>query len=244
MLQLLNLPGSGSNVSSSFMFMRLKMAGIYIHIPFCRKACHYCNFHFSTSIALKGDLVAAILREIDMVSPLCMDGGVKDGSGYLQGEKVETVYIGGGTPSLLSRVELSMLLHKIQLHFAVEPASEITLEANPDDICEESLKAWKTVGINRLSIGVQSFFDEDLQWMNRAHNALQALHAIEAAQQAGFENITIDLIYGGPTLTDERWSANVRQAVQSGVPHLSCYALTVEPSTPLHKMISRKKAQM
>ncbi|MEJ7739437.1 MAG: radical SAM family heme chaperone HemW [Chitinophagaceae bacterium] len=218
------------------------MSGIYIHIPFCRRACHYCNFHFSTSLALKMDLVAAILKEIEMAAPLTMQLKTRvEESAYLKSKKIETVYFGGGTPSLLTEQELGDILHKINMHFEVDPRAEITLEANPDDVTVESLKVWKATGINRLSIGVQSFFDEDLRWMNRAHNALQAMHSIQSAQQAGFDNISIDLIYGGPTLTDSQWEENVRLAIQAGVPHLSCYALTVEPSTPLYKMIRRNK---
>lgn len=218
------------------------MAGIYIHIPFCRKACHYCNFHFSTSLALKSDFVAALLREVEMVAPLPFQLSVKENKeSYLGGETINTIYFGGGTPSLLSENELTRILHKLRTHFTVESEAEITLEANPDDVSINKLKEWKAAGINRLSLGVQSFSQEDLQWMNRAHNATQALYSILMAQEEGF-NITVDLIYGTPGLSDRSWEQNIRQAIQLKVPHLSCYALTVEPSTALHKMIRVKES--
>ncbi len=207
------------------------MAGIYLHIPFCKKACHYCNFHFSTSLTLKNDFTGALLREMELQH------------NYLQGEVVETVYLGGGTPSLLEKEDLVSIMHKLRQEFIIHPRAEYTLEANPDDICPEKLAAWKEAGINRLSIGIQSFFEEDLQWMNRAHDALQAAASIRLAQAAGFQNLTIDLIYGTPGLTDERWQKNVQTALALGVPHLSCYALTVEPGTALQKMIAAHKKE-
>jgi oxygen-independent coproporphyrinogen-3 oxidase len=205
------------------------MAGLYIHIPFCKQACYYCNFHFSTSLKLKNDFVAALLKEIDFRRE------------YLQDERIETIYFGGGTPSLLAAKELNTILEKIHSALGVTKDAEITLEANPDDIEPQRLKEWRTAGINRLSIGVQSFFEEDLVWMNRAHNARQAVDCIKAAQKAGFGNITIDLIYGIPGTGDDKWEENVRRAIALDIPHLSCYALTVEPKTPLNKMISRKQ---
>ena len=205
------------------------MAGIYIHIPFCKQACHYCDFHFSTSLALKNDFIAALLKETDLRS------------GYLQKEAVETIYFGGGTPSLLSEAEIAAILQNIYRHFNVREDAEITLEANPDDVSPPALNAWKRTGINRLSLGVQSFFGEDLQWMNRAHNEKQALDSIRNAQSAGLDNISIDLIYGSPGLTDARWKENIGQAVSLQIPHLSCYALTVEPKTALYKRIEQKK---
>ncbi len=156
-------------------------------------------------------------------------------------EKVCTVYIGGGTPSLLPVTSLRTLLSKMHENFTIAPDAEITLEANPDDINIDNLTSWKSLGINRLSIGVQSFFDADLQWMNRAHNARQAIRCIELAKKAGFYNLSIDLIYGTPTLSDAQWEKNVEQAVALGIPHLSCYALTVEPKTALHHMIETRK---
>jgi oxygen-independent coproporphyrinogen-3 oxidase len=202
------------------------MAGIYLHIPFCKNACHYCNFHFVTSLRYKNELVAALLKEIDLQKE------------YIGNETIETVYFGGGTPSLLEAHEILTILNGIRKQFVLSPAAEITLEANPDDINEEKLKGWKQAGVNRLSIGVQSFFEEDLQWMNRAHNADQAINSLQLAKEL-FENITIDLIYGTPQLTNEKWRSNVEKAIELGIPHLSCYALTVESKTPLQKMIDQ-----
>jgi len=160
---------------------------------------------------------------------------------YLEGEPVETVYFGGGTPSLLSPGELGALLDKIYSLFKMSPSAEITLETNPDDISGNRLREWKATGINRLSIGVQSFFDEDLRWMNRAHNTKQAVDSLKLAVEQ-FDNITADLIYGTPLLTDEKWKTNVDKLIAEGVTHLSCYALTVEPRTPLQKLINEHKA--
>lgn len=204
------------------------MAGIYLHIPFCKHACHYCNFHFSTTLRLKNDFVTALLKEVALQQP------------YLAGETVETIYFGGGTPSLLTIHELQQILAALASHFTIAPGAEVTLEANPDDINEAALLNWKAAGVNRLSIGVQSFFEEDLQWMNRAHTASQAIDNLQLARQH-FDNITIDLIYGTPTLSDERWKENVQRAIDLGIPHLSCYALTVEPKTALDKMIRQRK---
>jgi oxygen-independent coproporphyrinogen-3 oxidase len=202
-----------------------------LHIPFCKQACHYCNFHFATSLRNKEDMVEAITSEISLR---------KDFIGL---EPVETIYFGGGTPSLLDSDELIRLLAAIQNNFTVAAGAEITLEANPDDISDEKLKEWKKSGINRLSIGIQSFFEQELAWMNRAHNAREARQCIESAGSAGFDNITIDLIYGSPLLSDEQWKENVEIATGYGIPHLSCYALTVEEKTPLHKSINRKISQ-
>jgi oxygen-independent coproporphyrinogen-3 oxidase len=207
------------------------MAGIYVHIPFCKKACHYCNFHFSVSLKNKNDFIAALLKEILLQK------------NYLQQEPIETIYFGGGTPSLLENEDLLQVCSQLRSCFTIASGAEITIEANPDDITAERLAGWKTAGINRLSIGIQSFFEEDLQWMNRAHNASQAKACIVLAQQAGFNNLSIDLIYGTPGLTDERWSANVSTALSLQIPHLSCYALTVEPGTALQKMIAQHKKQ-
>lgn len=204
------------------------MAGIYIHIPFCRQACHYCNFHFSTSLRYKNELVAALLKELEYNST------------YLGQEKIDTLYFGGGTPSLLSAEEVASLINKVHSSFTIDRNPEITFETNPDDISDQKLNEWKEAGINRLSIGVQSFFDEDLQWMNRAHNANQAIDNVLLSKKY-FDNITIDLIYGTPGLTDEKWKQNVERAVSMNIPHLSCYALTVEPKTPLDKMIRAHK---
>lgn len=202
------------------------MSGIYIHIPFCRQACHYCNFHFSTSLRKKDALLLAVEKEIELTQN--------------NNEKIATIYFGGGTPSILEVNDIDSVLKKVFTGFDVLNSAEITLEANPDDITEEKLKGWKATGINRLSIGIQSFFEEDLQWMNRAHNADQAFNSLQLAQEY-FDNITIDLIYGVPGLTNERWQQNVQKATDLGIPHLSCYALTVEPKTPLDKLIRINK---
>jgi oxygen-independent coproporphyrinogen III oxidase len=198
------------------------MAGIYIHIPYCKKACHYCNFHFSTNLETKNDFVDALLHEIELQQ------------NYLQYEKVQTIYFGGGTPSILSELELHSILEKIKSTFNLENDIEFTLEANPDDINEEKL-------INRLSIGVQSFFLEDLVYMNRAHSVLQAFDCIKLAKQCGISNISIDLIFGYPLLTNEKWKQNIDIAFALDIAHLSCYAMTIEPKTVLENMIAKKQ---
>lgn len=203
------------------------MAGIYIHIPFCRKACTYCNFHFSTNHQLITQVIDSIGKEISL-------------QGKYLSAPIETLYLGGGTPSLLNQSQLETLFNKVRSNFTVLPNAEVTLEANPDDIDEAQLNGWVELGINRLSIGIQSFRDLDLQWMGRAHNANQALNCIKLAQQAGIENISIDLIYGIPGLSDADWSKNIDYAISSGVTHLSCYALTVEPKTALAHKINQQ----
>jgi oxygen-independent coproporphyrinogen III oxidase len=207
------------------------MAGIYIHIPFCRKACHYCNFHFSTSLQQKDDFFSALLHEITLQKA------------YLEEQEINTLYFGGGTPSLMSIAELEQLMDALNRHFTIHPNAEITFETNPDDISAEKLSAFKKNGINRLSIGIQSFRDEDLRWMNRAHDARQTLEAVSLAQESGFDNITIDLIYGVPGMDDAAWKKNIQTAIGLGIPHLSCYALTVEPGTALEKMIGQHKKE-
>ncbi|MBN9379526.1 MAG: radical SAM family heme chaperone HemW [Chitinophagaceae bacterium] len=208
------------------------MAGIYLHIPFCRQACHYCNFHFSTSLRQKNDFIVALLKEMETR---------KD---YIAREEVDTIYLGGGTPSLLTEEELGRILDRAHSLFPIARGVEITLEANPDDMTSPGkLAGWKRQGVNRLSIGVQSFFDEDLQWMNRVHNARQAAESIRDAQEAGLDNISIDLIYGTPGLSDARWEKNVSMALKLNIPHLSCYALTVEPRTALDTMIRQHKKE-
>lgn len=204
------------------------MAGIYIHIPFCRKACHYCNFHFSTSLQLKNGFLAALLKEIDLT----------DNKGE---EAIETIYLGGGTPSLLEKHELDAIIKKLRDAFTISPDAEITLEANPDDITPARAVEWLQQGINRLSIGIQSFREEDLAWMNRAHNAVQAKESITAIRDAGFSNFSIDLIFGVPGLSDIDWQKNIATAIDYKVPHISAYALTVEPQTALQKMITLHK---
>ena len=200
------------------------LAGVYIHIPFCKQACTYCNFHFTTSLRRKNELVAALLSEIELRKH------------YLDKEFIETIYFGGGTPSLLDIHDLEPLVQKVFSTFSVNSAVEITIETNPDDITEAKLKEWNAAGVDRLSVGVQSFFEQDLRWMNRAHTAEEALRSLEAAMKY-FDNITIDLIYGMPSSTNEKWKRNVDRTIALGIPHVSCYALTVEPKTPLDKMI-------
>ena len=200
-----------------------------MHIPFCRQACTYCNFHFTTSLRYKDALVDALVREAIAETA------------YLEGQSVETVYFGGGTPSLLTLPELERILGTIRKNYPVATGAEITLEANPDDIGRDRLQGWKDLGINRLSIGVQSFHEEELRWMNRAHSAREARESLELAV-AAFDNITMDLIYGSPLLTDEGWKENVDLATGLGVPHLSCYALTVEEKTPLNKLIEHRQS--
>ena len=205
------------------------MAGIYIHIPFCKQACHYCNFHFSTSQKMLPEMLIAISKEAALRK------------NYLH-QNINTIYVGGGTPSLLSIHDLQVMMDKLKSLFTIDEDTEITLEANPDDISEEKLIGWRSAGINRLSMGIQSFFNEDLQWMNRAHNKQQALKSLGLAKKY-FNNITIDLIYGSPTLSDEHWKENVETALALNIPHLSCYALTVEPKTALAKMITQHKKE-
>lgn len=202
------------------------MAGIYLHIPFCKKACHYCDFHFSTSRQQEEAVITAMHREILLR---------KD---FLQ-ESVSTIYFGGGTPSLLSPGIISDLLDTIRNNFFVEDEAEITLEANPDDVSLSQALDWKKVGINRISLGVQSFDDKWLQWMNRAHNAAQSQLAIQELQTAGFTNISIDLIFGMPEQTEEAWLKEIKTALEFQVPHLSCYALTPEPKTVLWHAIEK-----
>jgi oxygen-independent coproporphyrinogen III oxidase len=200
------------------------LAGIYLHIPFCKQACAYCNFHFSTSLRYKDDLVKALAKEIQIEKE------------YAQNEIINTIYFGGGTPSILEISDLELILTEISKNYPVAQDAEITLEANPDDITSEKLKDWKSLGVNRLSIGIQSFFEDELKWMNRAHTAEMAAGSLELAVKQ-FSNISIDLIYGSPLLTDEMWKQNVERAIQLSIPHLSCYALTVEEKTPLYKSI-------
>ncbi|WP_044233692.1 radical SAM family heme chaperone HemW [Haliscomenobacter hydrossis] len=203
------------------------MPGIYLHIPFCKQACHYCNFHFSTSLRQKGAMVDAIVRELELQ---------KD---YLQGAPLSSIYFGGGTPSLLDAGELERIFAKIyQLH-AVEVDAEITLEANPDDLDLLKLQALRNTPVNRLSIGIQSFAEEDLRFMNRAHNAQEARACIENALSQGFKNLTLDLIYGAPTTSHAQWAKNLETIFQYPIPHLSAYCLTVEPKTALDHFVKK-----
>jgi oxygen-independent coproporphyrinogen-3 oxidase len=203
------------------------MAGIYLHIPFCKKACHYCDFHFSTSPQYKDQMLKALRQEIDLRK------------NYLAAEKIETIYFGGGTPSLLSADELQSLIGAITDLFEVSPAVEITLEANPDDLNPQKVRELRQTLINRFSIGIQSFFEEDLKWMNRAHSANEAQSSIKRVQDAGFENITADLIYGYPLLSKPKWEHNIQQLIELNIPHISSYSMTVEPATALSSFIKK-----
>lgn len=195
------------------------MNGIYIHIPFCKKVCYYCDFHFTVSFLQKDLIVESIIKEITLRND------------YLDSRNLDTIYFGGGTPSVLSKNELAKILDTIRNFFTVSADTEITLEANPDDLKKEYLKDLLDLGFNRLSIGTQSFFDEDLKWMNRRHTGSEAERSIKLSQDVGFHNMNIDLIYGLPTLSAERWNENLQKFFSLEVPHLSAYHLTIEPKT-------------
>lgn len=202
------------------------MSGIYIHIPYCKQKCSYCDFHFSTNLDSKSILIDSInkeliLRKNEINNPL------------------ETIYFGGGTPSILTEIELQNIFDTIYKHYNTSQIKEITLEANPDDISKEKLNYLKSTPINRFSIGIQSFFEEDLQLMNRAHNALEAEKSIKLVQDYGFDNITIDLIYGSTTTTNSMWKKNLSKAIEMNIPHISSYALTVEEKTVLDYQIKK-----
>jgi oxygen-independent coproporphyrinogen III oxidase len=206
------------------------LAGIYIHIPFCKQACNYCNFHFSTALRQQSGVVDAIVRELSLRRD------------YLKNEKIDTIYIGGGTPSLLNEKQLTTVFEKLFNEYDISTNVEITLEANPDDLSLNYLHMLKNdTPINRLSIGIQSFADADLNYMNRAHNAKEAQMCIENALKMGFQNLTVDLIYGTPTTSHAQWLKNLNTIFDYKIPHISCYALTVEPKTPLDKQIRLQK---
>jgi oxygen-independent coproporphyrinogen III oxidase len=206
------------------------MAGIYLHIPFCKQACHYCNFHFSTSLRQKDAMLAAMLKEISLSQK------------YLTNETIETIYFGGGTPSILEASDIQRIIDEVAQFYTIENNAEITIEANPDDLTTEKINAFRQTAVNRFSIGIQSFFDADLHYMNRAHDASEALTCVKKTQDAGFQNLTIDLIYGTPTMSNEQWEENIQIALSLNVPHLSCYCLTVEPKTALDKLVKKGKA--
>jgi oxygen-independent coproporphyrinogen-3 oxidase len=203
------------------------LAGIYLHIPFCKQACHYCDFHFSTSLKRKSEMIQAIADEL-----MLRKNEIS--------ETVETIYFGGGTPSLLTIVEIQFLIHTIQQNFEVSELPEITLEANPDDLTEEKILELADSPINRLSIGIQSFFEDDLKFMNRSHSASESKDCLSVANRH-FENITIDLIYGVPNMSVDKWTENLQIALDFGVNHISSYALTVEPKTALDVFIKSGK---
>jgi len=210
--------------------MNENKAGIYIHIPFCRQACHYCNFHFSTTLSLKGAFLNALQLEIAARK------------NYLEGKTIQSIYFGGGTPSVLSANEISLILSTIYANYAVDENAEITMEANPDDIHATYLRDVKLAGINRMSIGIQSFYDRDLVWMNRSHTGVQAAQCLDLIIQAGFDKITADLIYGIPMLSHQEWAINIDTVIAKGIGHISCYALTVEPKTALQYLIAKGKS--
>ena len=213
--------------------------GIYIHIPFCKQACHYCDFHFSTSLKKKDELVGALVKELELR---------KD---EFRNQQVETIYFGGGTPSILSIDELRLLISEVYKHYKVAENPEITLEANPDDLIHNDVtlsavevlsqsifKDYKSIGINRLSIGIQSFYEDDLKLMNRAHNSEEAINCLSMATRH-FDNISVDLIYGIPGMSNARWIQNIETALSFNIPHISSYALTVEPRTALANFIKK-----
>jgi len=207
------------------------VSGIYLHIPYCKQACNYCDFHFSTSLRSKEALVEALLAEFDLRR------------NYLSDKRIQTIYFGGGTPSLLPEKDTFRLLEKIYKLFDVSRDAEITFECNPDDLSVEKLKELKRLEINRLSIGLQSFNEEELRWMNRAHTAEQSEASVKRAQDKGFDNITIDLIYGSKFSSLRSWKATLDKAVALGVPHLSSYNLTIEEKTRLgHDFRHQKEA--
>ncbi|MCA4794004.1 radical SAM family heme chaperone HemW [Myroides odoratimimus] len=202
------------------------MAGIYIHIPFCKQACHYCDFHFSTSLKKKEEMLAGLKHEMALRQ------------NELDGEIIETIYFGGGTPSILEVDEINELIQTVYNLFEVNDNPEITLEANPDDLDKATLYKLAESRVNRLSIGIQSFYEDDLKMMNRAHNSTEAIECLEIATSL-FDNISIDLIYGIPNMSNERWLSNVQRILDLGIPHISCYALTVEERTALNKLIKK-----
>ena len=204
------------------------MSGIYIHIPFCKQACHYCDFHFSTSMKKKEEMILALAKEIRIRKV------------EFEKDVVETIYLGGGTPSRLQISEIKILIDDIYKHYKISEKPEITIEANPDDLTEEYLSELSKIGVNRLSIGIQSFFEDDLKLMNRAHNVVEAKNALAIAKKY-FDNISIDLIYGIPGMSNEKWKQNIAIALGFGINHISSYALTVEPKTALKKLIETGK---
>ncbi|MFN3756985.1 MAG: radical SAM family heme chaperone HemW [Flavobacterium sp.] len=210
------------------------MSGIYIHIPFCKQACHYCDFHFSTSMKKKDEMILALAKEIQLRKE------------EFKNDIVETIYFGGGTPSILAIEDLRLLIDEVYKNYNVVENPEITVEANPDDLSSDLsfrgtrnlFEELKAIGINRLSIGIQSFFEDDLKMMNRAHNANEAKKCLEEATKH-FDNISLDLIYGIPGMSNKKWMQNIEIALSFGIPHISSYALTVEPKTALHSFIQK-----
>jgi oxygen-independent coproporphyrinogen III oxidase len=205
------------------------MAGIYVHIPFCKQACHYCDFHFSTNVKFQSEIVRALRNELALQKS------------YLDNAKIETIYFGGGTPSLLSNGEISEILEAIDEHFDIDDAAEITLEANPDDLTKDKLRALKALGINRLSIGIQSFDEFILKFLNRAHDAGMAQNSVKYARAVGFENISMDLMYSIPGQDLTAWKKNIAKALELHPEHISSYSLTIEAKTAFGKWASQKR---
>jgi|TARA_B110000305_G_scaffold43682_1_gene45921 oxygen-independent coproporphyrinogen-3 oxidase len=205
------------------------LAGIYIHIPFCKQKCNYCNFHFSTKKDNVEELVSGMIIELDQRKS------------YLKTKKIDSIYFGGGTPSIIDVKHIISIIEKIYSLYEVKKSAEITMEFNPDDIKKEKLNILRTAGINRLSIGIQSFENKDLIFMNRSHNAAEAINSIQLAKECGFDNISIDLIYGVPNQTESIWKKNLQQMFDLQIDHFSAYALTVEPNTKLNYLIKKKK---
>ncbi len=205
------------------------MAGIYLHIPFCKQACYYCDFHFSTNQQRKADIVRAIAQELQLQTD------------YLGGPPIDSIYFGGGTPSLLTEDELQLLIDTIGQHYSVTSSSEITLEANPDDLSPQKLKVLKAAGINRLSIGIQSFYEPHLRYLNRAHSADEAKVSVQRAQEAGFDNLSIDLIYAIPHPDHSVWQSDLAMAIELNPRHISSYCLTIEEKTVFGRWLRHQK---
>lgn len=206
------------------------MPGIYFHIPFCKQACHYCDFHFSTSLRYKDEMMTAMRQELELRSQ------------SWDSKKLTSLYFGGGTPSILDAGHIQSFIDAVSEYYDIAEDAEITLEANPDDLDHKKVQQLRHTDINRFSIGIQSFYEEDLSWMNRAHNASEADAVIKRVQDAGFENITADLIYGYPLLTDQKWNANIDKLLEFEIPHISAYSMTVEPQTALDHFIKKGKS--
>ena len=205
------------------------MAGIYIHIPFCSQACHYCDFHFSTSLKNKQRIINAINTELIIQKH------------YLKSQLIQTIYFGGGTPSIIDSVSLSHIMETIETNYKLVKNTEITIEANPEDISQKQILSWSNIGFNRISLGVQSFRDQDLKYMNRIHNSKQATQAITLLQKSRINNLNVDLIYGYPGLDDAAWKKNLDKLISLNIPHISCYCMTIEPQTPLYYFIKKGK---
>jgi len=202
---------------------------LYLHVPFCRQACHYCNFHFSTSMKYENEMIEAMIKELEYR---------KD---YLEDKKLSSIYFGGGTPSILNSDLLSRLFEGIRKNFEILGDAEVTFEANPEDITIEKLEFWHSIGINRLSIGIQSFAQADLDWMNRIHSIEQSDHALDLVDKFGKLDYSMDLIFGSETTSDEIWLNNLQRTIKRRPSHISCYALTIEENTPLHHFVTKGK---